>query len=96
MEVMSSSETSVDFQRTTWHYTKEDRTIHNHRCENLKSYKSHNNNNNNNLVWWSVGLKMVQKDTTFLLEQITWFQHINSFVTLQKVLNYFIWNINTK
>jgi hypothetical protein len=33
-----SSETSVDFQRTTQRYTPEDRTLHNHRCENLKSY----------------------------------------------------------
>jgi hypothetical protein len=41
--------TSDDFQGTTRHYAPEDRTLHNHRCENLKSYKSHNNNNN--LVW---------------------------------------------
>jgi hypothetical protein len=34
MEAICSSETSVDFQRTT-----EDSTLHNHRCENLKSYK---------------------------------------------------------
>jgi hypothetical protein len=32
-------ETSVDFQRTTRRYIPEDRTLHNHRCENLKSYK---------------------------------------------------------
>jgi hypothetical protein len=31
--------TSVDFQRTTWRYIPEDRTLHNHRCENLSSYK---------------------------------------------------------
>jgi hypothetical protein len=36
-----SSETSVDFQRTTQHYIPEDRTLHNHRWENLKSYKFH-------------------------------------------------------
>jgi hypothetical protein len=30
-----SSETSVDFQRTTRHYISEDSTLHNHRCENL-------------------------------------------------------------
>jgi hypothetical protein len=29
---------AVDFQRTTWHYIPEDGTLHNHRCENLKSY----------------------------------------------------------
>jgi hypothetical protein len=32
------SETSVDFPRTTRRYIPEDRTIHKHRCENLKSY----------------------------------------------------------
>jgi hypothetical protein len=37
MEATCSSETSVDFQRTTRHYIPEERT-HNHRCENLKSY----------------------------------------------------------
>jgi hypothetical protein len=29
---------SVDFQRTTWRYGLEDRILHNHRYENLKSY----------------------------------------------------------
>jgi hypothetical protein len=33
-----SSEKSVDFQRTTRRYVPEDRTLHNHRRENLKSY----------------------------------------------------------
>jgi hypothetical protein len=33
-----SSETSVDTQRTTRLYIPEDGTLHNHRCENLKSY----------------------------------------------------------
>jgi hypothetical protein len=37
MEATCSSETSVDSQRTTWRYIPEDRTLHNHRCENLKS-----------------------------------------------------------
>jgi hypothetical protein len=31
-----SSETSVDFRRTTLRYIPEDRTIHNHRSESLK------------------------------------------------------------
>jgi hypothetical protein len=39
MEANYYSETSVDFQRTTWRYIPEERTIHNHRCENLNSYK---------------------------------------------------------
>jgi hypothetical protein len=29
---------SVDFQRTTRRYVPKDRSLHNHRCENLKSY----------------------------------------------------------
>jgi hypothetical protein len=32
------SETSVYFQRTTLRYIPEDSTLHNHRCENIKSY----------------------------------------------------------
>jgi hypothetical protein len=35
---MFSSETPVDFQRTAQHYFPEDRTLHNHRWDNLKSY----------------------------------------------------------
>jgi hypothetical protein len=38
MDVTCSSETSVNFQQTTWGYILEDRTLHNHHCENLKSY----------------------------------------------------------
>jgi hypothetical protein len=37
VETACSSETSVDFQRTTWRYIPEDRTIHNNWCENLKN-----------------------------------------------------------
>jgi hypothetical protein len=33
-----SSETSVKFQLTTWRYIPEYSTLHDHRCENLKSY----------------------------------------------------------
>jgi hypothetical protein len=36
MEETCSSETSVDFQRTTWYYIPEDIILHNHLCENLK------------------------------------------------------------
>jgi hypothetical protein len=38
MEAICSSEMSVDTQRTTRRYMPEDETLHNHRCENLKSY----------------------------------------------------------
>jgi hypothetical protein len=41
MESTCYSEASVDFQRTTRRYIPEDRTFHNHRCENLKSYRDH-------------------------------------------------------
>jgi hypothetical protein len=42
MAAIFSSETSVDFQRTTRRYNPEKSTLYNHRCENLKSYKSKN------------------------------------------------------
>jgi hypothetical protein len=29
---------SVDFQRNTWRYIPDDKILHNHRSENLKSY----------------------------------------------------------
>jgi hypothetical protein len=38
MEATCLSETSLDFQRTTRSYIPEDRTLHNHRCDNLTSY----------------------------------------------------------
>jgi hypothetical protein len=36
MEATFSSETSVDFQRTTLHYVPEDSTLHNHSYETLE------------------------------------------------------------
>jgi hypothetical protein len=38
MEAICSSETSVETHLTTRHHIPEDDTLHNHRCENLKSY----------------------------------------------------------
>jgi hypothetical protein len=38
MEEACPYNTAVDYQRTTQRYIPEDRTLHNHRCENLKSY----------------------------------------------------------
>jgi hypothetical protein len=38
MEDTCPSGTSVDFQVTTWRYIPEDRTVHNHCCDNLNSY----------------------------------------------------------
>jgi hypothetical protein len=40
MEATCSSETSVDTQRTTRSYIPEDGTLHNDRCEDLKSDKT--------------------------------------------------------
>jgi hypothetical protein len=39
MEAICSSETSVATQQTTRRHIPEGDTLHNHRCENLKSYK---------------------------------------------------------
>lgn len=33
MEAILSSETADDFQRTTWHYVLEDKTVQKHSCE---------------------------------------------------------------
>lgn len=38
LEVIFSSDTSVDFQRDTRRFILEDKTLHNHRWENVKSY----------------------------------------------------------
>jgi hypothetical protein len=38
MEAICSSETSVASQQTTRRHIPEDDTLHNHRCETLKSY----------------------------------------------------------
>jgi tRNA1(Val) A37 N6-methylase TrmN6 len=37
MEVVCSSETLVDFQRTTWNYIQKN-ILHNHRCEKVKIF----------------------------------------------------------
>jgi hypothetical protein len=39
METIYSSETSVAIQQTTRRHVPEDDALHNHRCENLKSYE---------------------------------------------------------
>jgi hypothetical protein len=37
-EVTSSSKSFAEFQQTTWSYLPQDRTLHNHHGENLRSY----------------------------------------------------------
>jgi hypothetical protein len=41
IEATYSSETSVDFRRTTRRYIAEDESLHNHNCDNLKSCMPH-------------------------------------------------------
>jgi hypothetical protein len=41
VEATCSSETSADFERTTWRCMPDDRTRHNRRCENHKSFINH-------------------------------------------------------
>jgi hypothetical protein len=38
MATVCSFETSVYFQRIIWHCIPENRSLHNHRCENIRSY----------------------------------------------------------
>jgi hypothetical protein len=52
MEAVCSSETSADFQRTTLNHIPVDKILHNHRCENLKSYT---NKEINNFVCYHAG-----------------------------------------
>jgi hypothetical protein len=63
MEATSSSETSVDFQRTTRRYIPEDGALHNHPCENLKFY----------IVWGivnSILIVMVLSESNWYLTKI--------------------------
>jgi hypothetical protein len=46
MEATCSPKMSGDFQWTIWHYIPEERTFHNHHCDNLKSYKLKDIQNN--------------------------------------------------
>jgi hypothetical protein len=39
MESVQTSETAVNSYQSTWHYNPEDRHLHSHCCESLKSYK---------------------------------------------------------
>jgi hypothetical protein len=57
MEAIWSSETSVETQRTTPSHIPEDDTLHNYRCENLKSY--------NNNGGFEVLMAMTIKRATF-------------------------------
>jgi hypothetical protein len=63
MEVICSSETPVDFQRTIWGYIPEDRTLHNLRCENLKSY---------NYLQQSVGTQITIPEVSLNKQDFSW------------------------
>jgi hypothetical protein len=76
MEALCSSETSVATQQTTRRHIPEDYTLHNHRCENLKSniqhlslYKnmsefgySHLENNNRSIKIYRLHILQQDKD----------------------------------
>jgi hypothetical protein len=66
MEALRSSETLADFQRTTRRYIPEDSTLHNHRCENLKSYILLRDSDYSRVLdWWSDLLdSSIQRVTT--------------------------------
>jgi hypothetical protein len=49
-EAICSSETTVGFRRTIWHYIPEDSTHHNRHCDNLKSYKSYERSGVQNIL----------------------------------------------
>jgi hypothetical protein len=44
MEAICCSGTTVDFNRTVWHYIPEESSLHSHRCENFKSNRYDVNN----------------------------------------------------
>jgi hypothetical protein len=54
MEAIYSSERSVVLQRPTKLYIPEDKSLHNHRCDNLKSYKEKSNRIEKPALCWSV------------------------------------------
>jgi hypothetical protein len=60
MEAVRSSETSAATQRTTRRHIPEDDTLHNHRCENLKSYKKD----------FTVSLKISESNTLPVLAEL--------------------------
>jgi hypothetical protein len=60
--IFSSSETSDETQWTTRHHIPENDTLHNHRCEHLKSYKR-----NTGLQY--VKSLTVYKEETFIFEE---------------------------
>jgi hypothetical protein len=43
VEAICSSDTSVEFQRSTRCYIPEGRTLHDHRCENFRHYRAGDN-----------------------------------------------------
>jgi hypothetical protein len=60
LEAKCSSETLVDFQRTARHYITDDRTRHNHRFENLRSYTD-----NYSQSWISVDTSRFKRNDGF-------------------------------
>jgi hypothetical protein len=63
MEAVSSSETSVDFYRTTRRYNPKDNILNNHRYENLEPKIAYTNSKYDEIaLGWIVSIKL---DSTF-------------------------------
>jgi hypothetical protein len=58
IEATYSSETSVEFHRTTWRYIPQDRTVHNDRCGTIKTL---------NISFQNVIIALSQQQKIFLL-----------------------------
>jgi hypothetical protein len=78
--IICSSETSFDFRRITWRYIPEDGTLHNHRCDNIKSYKSFNLRHNLNELRFVascektalIALRTFSVDPFFSMSELIW------------------------
>jgi hypothetical protein len=65
MEERMSSEMLANVQQVIWHYIPEDRTLHNHCCENLKSYNFYN------LFWLAKRKKKKNNSNTIIIEKLS-------------------------
>jgi hypothetical protein len=59
MEAMCTSETSVVFQRTTQFFITEDSSLHDHYCENLKSYIYENSLKKNEMGYTDTSILLI-------------------------------------
>jgi hypothetical protein len=78
LEVTCSSKALVDLKWTTLCYIPEDRTLHNHCCENLKSYRSSH--------LFTVLLAMLSVSNTEPYNAIAWSQGPTTLTTRSSLL----------